>query len=145
MRFGILLLCLMVIACGKKVKVSQTYEAREDQPNPEYSYGSNLEFQSQDEAKLGEAKAAICDQDYPTASRELQQLYGNVSTKREVREEAGLRWLQFGASFRNFSKEEKFIADDFSLPLELKFGMRAFVLNRLINRCNIKGYLPYQA
>ena len=34
-----------------------------------------------------------------------------------------IKGIRFGATFRNFSQEREFIADEFSLPLELKFGL----------------------
>jgi hypothetical protein len=40
-----------------------------------------------------------------------------------------IRGIRFGAAFRNFSQEKKYIADEFSLPLELKFGVAADLID----------------
>ena len=40
-----------------------------------------------------------------------------------------IKGIRFGATFRNFSQEKEFIADEFSLPLELKFGGAADLID----------------
>ena len=40
-----------------------------------------------------------------------------------------IKGIRFGAAFRNFSQEKEFIADEFSLPLELKFGAAADLID----------------
>jgi len=40
-----------------------------------------------------------------------------------------IKGIRFGAAFRNFSQEKEFIADEFSLPLELKFGVAADLID----------------
>ena len=40
-----------------------------------------------------------------------------------------IKGIRFGATFRNFSQEREFIADEFSLPLELKFGGAADLID----------------
>ncbi len=42
-----------------------------------------------------------------------------------------IRGIRFGAAFQNFSQEKKFIADEFSLPLMLKFGAAADLVDLL--------------
>lgn len=86
MRVGLLLSCVLLAACGSKVSVDRTYEEREDLG--EATYGSSVQFQSEDERALDQAKASIRDQKHAEATAALKRLYDDVSTKREIREEA---------------------------------------------------------
>ena len=42
-----------------------------------------------------------------------------------------IRGIRFGASFRNFAREKKFVVEEFSPPLELKFGWAVDVIDLL--------------
>ncbi len=42
-----------------------------------------------------------------------------------------IKGIRFGAAFQNFSQEKEFIADEFSLPLNLRFGVAADMLDLL--------------
>lgn len=76
---------------------------------------------------------------------------GTVSTKRSITEDVKsvdhvmnqvvfdvgvmyytqIRGIRFGASFRNFAREKKFVVEEFSPPLELKFGWAVDVIDLL--------------
>ncbi len=90
-----------------------------------FGFGANLKWARLD---LGSVTTQQSISDDPTkVTHSMNQAVFDVG----VMYYTHIRGIRFGASFRNFAREKKFVVEEFSPPLELKFGWAVDVIDLL--------------